>query len=530
MPATDDARLYEVYQAVFAASDGDLGVRSAGEKHQAVRQAVFVQVEERSRPRLAACLAAGAAPDVGALGDAALFLLLYAAPREVDDAAGPSTPAARRERRERLDRVAREAVRRGGRLRDVALATYPFADVGWADEKLLRDLLGRLRGMNGRRAATGRTRERVLCEVVRRSRDGEQNRAAWADVLAEELRRMRRAAAAAEDFAAADVTHTLETLTALRRVQGKGDPVRVEVAGPAEVRSVFPALPRLDVSLVNCDVGGEAVPFTRGGDYRSGRQARWRVEARDEAGTPLPVRGPGFGMGGGLFSIGRLGPGEKWGTSLAVESFVPALPPGRYTLRVLYHDSVCLADEPAVDGLIVCASGPLTLTVAPLVFAEDEVDAGKVGDLLGAFDDKRRLKVVAGTYGAWAHDLVPPGSPQGKLLALGLPAVPPLLDALDDPELTPSRRAVVLSLLFSLTGQNDPRDAAGVLGGYDSADGPWSVVGDGAAGIGWGERHVPGGAKVDDAAQRVFARRWTPWKQYVRVTPRRAAADAAPPT
>ena len=44
--------------------------------------------------------------------------------------------------------------------------------------------------------------------------------------------------------------------------------------------------------------------------------------------------------------------------------------------------------------------------------------------LLEGIDEKGQLKVVAGTYGEWAHKLVAPDSAQGKLLSLGLPALP----------------------------------------------------------------------------------------------------------
>jgi hypothetical protein len=76
----------------------------------------------------------------------------------------------------------------------------------------------------------------------------------------------------------------------------------------------------------------------------------------------------------------------------------------------------------------------------------------------------------------------------------------------------------VLALLFGLTGQGDPRFEAGVVGGFDSAEGPWAVAGsDGSAGFGFGSMSLAEGAKVDEAAQRAFAKRWGPWKDYVRI-------------
>jgi hypothetical protein len=276
------------------------------------------------------------------------------------------------------------------------------------------------------------------------------------------------------------------------------------------------------VALVNRDELNERIAFTEGGDYRSGRQARWRFEVRDENAALVPQRKILFGVGGGIFTFGELAPGERWKTKLQMASFVAALPPGRYAIRLLYHDSVCIADEDAIDGLIVSSSAPVTLTIKPLELATDDVVSGAtLKGLLAGAEQAGRLRVVAGTYGAWAHKFVPPESAQGKILAMGLGAVPPLLDELENPQNTPARRALIFSLLFSLTGQNDPREAGGALGAHESADGPWAVWGDGGGGIGLGGSMLVPAGTIDPEAQNAFAKRWMPWKQYVRIKPAR---------
>ena len=131
----------------------------------------------------------------------------------------------------------------------------------------------------------------------------------------------------------------------------------------------------------------------------------------------------------------------------------------------------------------------------------------------------QRLKIVAGTYGKWAHKLLPPESAQAKLLSIGLPAVPSLVDALHDPKLTAQRRAVILSLLFGLTGQNDPREARGVVAEYDSAEGPWAVSGDGGGGFGLGGTSTMTGGTIDENAQVQFAGQWETWKQFIQTAP-----------
>ena len=74
--------------------------------------------------------------------------------------------------------------------------------------------------------------------------------------------------------------YNLELLTALRRIQKKPDPLVVvlEAKGPLEATPL--SLPRLKVAFKNVDCEKAAAGFTDGGEYRSGRQARWRVVAQ----------------------------------------------------------------------------------------------------------------------------------------------------------------------------------------------------------------------------------------------------------
>jgi hypothetical protein len=308
-------------------------------------------------------------------------------------------------------------------------------------------------------------------------------------------------------------------LTTLRRVQKKADPIVVKVRPDlaAKVQCVFPSLPSFAVALVNQDWDKLPVHCTAGGDYRSGRQARWRFEVRDERGRTMPVRESyGNGIGGGLFSEEALPFGGTWETELVMSSFVPALPPGQYSVRILYHNCLCISGMPDVKGLITSQSAPITLVVAPAVVELTDERRRMIRGLLEQLDTKGRVSVVAGSYGEWAHELVPPDSPQGKLLAVGIDAVPVILSALRDKELNPHRRAVMLSVLFSVTGQNDPTYEPGVIGNYSVVEGPWSVWGGNGGGLGLGGSGW-GGGWIDPAAQLAFAKRWEPWNRYIRV-------------
>jgi hypothetical protein len=369
--------------------------------------------------------------------------------------------------------------------------------------------------------------EGLLTEVVRRG--GPE----WQTFLSVQLPRERVARAAreearrnAQEKAVTGRRHAppanaweIELLTALRRVQNKADPVVVKIRPDllGNVKCVFPALPAFPVVLVNQDWDKLSVNLTAGGDYRSGRQARWRFDVRDEQGRRMPVRERfGDGILGGIYTEDALPFGGTWDTKLEMSSFVPALPPGQYTVRVLYHNTLCISEMWDLDGLVISQSPPITLVVAPATVELTDAKRREVLKLLGEIDDRAFLRIVAGTYGNWAYEMVPPDSAQGRILSSGLPAVPVLLFALGEKDLTTPRRAIILTLLFSLTGQNDPTEEEGVVFSFKKLDGPWAVWGGGAGGMGFGGTSF-GGSIIDENVQREFAKRWEPWNRYVRV-------------
>ena len=344
----------------------------------------------------------------------------------------------------------------------------PDAERAGADAPLAMisddELRQRLISSGGHDEGEQSARDRVLSEIARRG--GE----AWEQFLTrtieEELatrkkevdqgrRLLHAAAGAAPDF---------QLLTALRRAQKQADPVviaiRPDKVGP--VACTFPARPTIPVALVNQDGGKRAIRLKSGGDYRTGRQERWRFDVRDHRGRSMPVKRefPGA-MGGGLYNHVAFGFGERWETYLDMGSFVPALPPGSYTVTILYHNELLISRMADVSGLVVARSPPIALTMAPAEVELSEARVKEIRELLGKIGTKGPLRIVAGTYGEWAHDLVAPKSAQGRLLSVGLAAVPPLLAALDDPNLSSERRALVLSLLFSLTGEHNPHGRNG---------------------------------------------------------------------
>ena len=279
--------------------------------------------------------------------------------------------------------------------------------------------------------------------------------------------------------------NNLELLTVLRRVQRKPDPIVVvlDAKGPLEATPL--GLPKLKVKIENLDSEKTTVGFRNSGDYRSGRQARWRIVVRDGKGTELPVRGPltsrhgdlVLTIGGGQYQEDVLKYGESWETVLDVGSFVKIPQPGTYSLEVLYHDTKAIADESDIRGLIISRAKPITLIVRPVVIevtAQEQKQAAAVDRRLqcrpaaeGRCGGLRKMgpQVRAAHYaGRKASRHGHQGGPHAVVESLG------------DKSLSDKKRAWILSLLFSATGENDPCDPS-VLGEYEYRDAGWQVWG-----------------------------------------------------
>jgi hypothetical protein len=313
---------------------------------------------------------------------------------------------------------------------------------------------------------------------------------------------------------------TVELLTALRRAEGKPDPLPVVLRVPDQVESIFPNLPAIDAALVNRDAQEAPVTFKEGGDYRSGRQERWRFDVRDVRGKVVPVKQHrGAGERGGLFHMGVLKHEESWATVLHMRTFIE-LAPGDYTVVVEYHDEAPIAGRADTAGLVVCRSEPFKLHVQPRVIDVTKADREAARDAVAALGDKGPVLIRDGPYGKAAHDFIRPDSAPGRLLVLGWRAVPALFDALDDDKATDQRRAWAFAVLFSITGWNDPRHEDGVLAAYESREGGWVVSGGrnekGAVlGLGLGGRSSVSGGKLDGAAQKAFAKQWHAVREYI---------------
>jgi hypothetical protein len=309
--------------------------------------------------------------------------------------------------------------------------------------------------------------------------------------------------------------YNFELLTALRRIQKRPDPLAVvlNVKGPLEATPL--SLPTLKVALRNVDSEKLPLGFTEGGEYRSGRQARWRIVVRDAKGAELPERCRVSFIGGGMFQETILNYGESWETILDLRNFVKIDRPGTYSLEVVYHNTKAIADEPEIIGLLVARSKPIVLVVHPLVIELTAEERKQITEWISELNAKKRLKIVAGTYGKWAHEFVSPATPEGRILGAGVKAIPVLIDSLGDKSLSNRKRGWIFALLFSATGENDPRNAD-VVAGYDEQEAGWQLwggrPGEGPSG-GLGsssEGHVFGGG-IDRRSQDKLIQAWGDW-------------------
>ena len=309
----------------------------------------------------------------------------------------------------------------------------------------------------------------------------------------------------------------LELLTALRRIQKQPDPLSIFVeTGGRPITAKSLSLPTLKVTIKNVDVGKQDVGFTEGGEYRTGRQARWRLQVVGEKGDVVEARRQrGILFSGGVFGEVVLKYGESWETVLDVRKFIESPLPGRYQLQVLYHNTKTIADEDEISNLVVSKSALIPFVVEPSVIVLTDEDSRTARSLIAGIAPTEKLKVAAGTYGPWAHALISPESPQGKLLAMGLKAVPSLIESLQSKKASLETRAWMLSLLFSITGENDPRYGL-ALGNYDYMVGPWQVWGGppgkpASGGWGFSGMNSSSGGAIDPNALREVTEHWVNW-------------------
>ncbi|MEL7496078.1 MAG: hypothetical protein AAFN77_00605 [Planctomycetota bacterium] len=320
-----------------------------------------------------------------------------------------------------------------------------------------------------------------LLEMSKRKMVAELNRHAQA------MRKRRiKEIAEEEDFEEdrefeSTIDFDFDVMIALRKAEGLSAPVIVDIEQKAKNISCNTIeLPDLKCWIANVDSKKQTIQFNQGGDYRSGKQTRFHVQVTDAKGVSVkPKSVIGVVNVGGLMIRSRLEPGESWDTTLELRKYVPLLPPGKYSLQIFYHNESTIADISDLEGLVVAKSPVIELQIERLKVSVSDIKRKTICDLIAKIDQTKEPRIVAGTYGEWAHKLVPPTSASGKILLHGYDAIPVLIDQLQIEESAELRNRI-LCLLFSLTGQYDPRpwksEFASPLGHLDAADSGWAIV------------------------------------------------------
>ncbi len=348
-----------------------------------------------------------------------------------------------------------------------------------------------------------------LLEMVRRGGDE------WIQYLERYLVEVEKARVARNTSDRGELRN-LEPRTALRRLQGKPDPMMVVVMNPKrpnprsrsvkKLGSNYPELPFLEVALKNQDKARESLGYQQLGDYRSGRQTRWRIELHDSNGKPVePITTTERSMDGGMTSRATLDPKGTWETRLVLSRYIQPLAPGKYTLRVLYHDHLDIANQPSNEGLVLSASQEVAFEWKARRLKVSSGQRKKTDRLVDELIEGRTVQLTERTYREGTKLADKPETPFEKLYDMGHQALPSLIDRLRDSSLSGEDRAWLFAMLYSLTGLNDPRVHKGVLSGYEFVMAP---TGSPTTGGIIGGRGSSSGGVITEEAQDALAQRW----------------------
>jgi hypothetical protein len=307
--------------------------------------------------------------------------------------------------------------------------------------------------------------EAVLQELVTRGNDALR--------VLNSLREPQRPVAA--DTSEWSLAVDLALLTAIRSLDGKHPPLKIRIPSGQPVRGTVRDISPLPVEITNVDADQQPVWFTFGGDYRSGRLARWRIHVWDQDGNQLPAIPRSFGMGGGVYFPGMLKFGESDERILDIPSYVRIREPGTYTAQLMYHDSVCIADiedAASLDRFFLVHSDRFELVIEkgpPIEIALTRAEYELSKELIAKLNFNARLKLIASEYGSAYHSFIRPDSAHGKLLNMGYRAVPALLKRLQVQDATYRERAWILGLLHSIMHERylSPTDYDGAIDSYE---------------------------------------------------------------
>jgi len=287
--------------------------------------------------------------------------------------------------------------------------------------------------------------EIALLDIVRRGGKG------WESFLESLVPRR-----ASPDQVRFEETCSLEVLTALRRVQGRPDPLEVRLEPSGKVEIEWPDVPEFHVWLRNRDTGGPGFSIWPENGYRGGFLRTFRFEVERADGTRVPGRQRWGEFGGAIFDT-TLFPGNEWSADLPMRDYIASLDRGDYTVWVQFADEGGFSNARDLRGRVYWSSNPLSRRVGPRRILLTKEEDGILRAAFRALPEKGPIRFVAGTPVDEHTEFIRRDSPEATLLRAGWRSAPALLDALVAPDLSPRRRAWALALLFGVSGVIDPR-------------------------------------------------------------------------
>jgi len=248
----------------------------------------------------------------------------------------------------------------------------------------------------------------------------------------------------------------LEVLTALRRLQGKPDPLALVIQTESVLEATFPDTPTVVFAMKNVDT--ESFGVTDGGSYRSGRFARCNVLAVAPDGSTLPPREWGGGMAGGMSSTRTLAPGESMDGALPLGDYVALAQPGAYRVRLRYHDEDDIDSLADLRGRLFTSSEEFRAQIRPRRIELTQTRLDELRGWIQAIDAKKAIPLVSGHWHAGMTFTGAAKDPEDKLFRAGFEAVPALYAAMQDKATGPEHRAWVFGMLWNILGIENPGD------------------------------------------------------------------------
>ncbi|QDU26129.1 hypothetical protein ETAA8_12030 [Anatilimnocola aggregata] len=154
-------------------------------------------------------------------------------------------------------------------------------------------------------------------------------------------------------------------LTALRRAQGKPDPLKITVGPGAQGPGGYElASHRIEVLLQNVDVDNQLVHHVHSQERNYDQLSQWRVELKDVHDQPVPNSNYVDLVRGGTSYRSHLQRGETEKYHFDVRKYVAPPATGRYRLQVILgSERDYIEYEPDLTGLIVIRSEPVWVDV-----------------------------------------------------------------------------------------------------------------------------------------------------------------------